>query len=280
MVVNSVGAFAPRAVDRSQSFLQNRWNPYASGPGDPLGPGLGFDGPGGPAYHHHPPVHHHHQHHPHHTLVHHPLMAAGDGSQGYGVTAEGYGASSHGSSGGGGYDYHPPPPPHPPPPSIIHHPLPPLWPGPSDGGKSKGKGAALSALTLLAFLYFLNLLQSCLKEHMDTMNPTVMVMTAGANRRKFFIDRIDSSVDAGTAGNGSEEDDASNAEDAAAAYEKLSDRYQLLTTSNRTRNPFKRPPYRGRNKSPASGRKTTSNRYEKSSGSDDRFERSSDERSK
>ena len=41
----------------------------------------------------------------------------------------------------------------------------------SKGGKLKG--AALSALTLLAFLFFLNLLQSCLKDHMDAMNPTV-----------------------------------------------------------------------------------------------------------
>lgn len=39
------------------------------------------------------------------------------------------------------------------------------------GGKLKG--AALSALTLLAFLFFLNLLQSCLKDQMDAMNPTV-----------------------------------------------------------------------------------------------------------
>lgn len=41
----------------------------------------------------------------------------------------------------------------------------------SKGGKLKG--AALSALTLLAFLFFLNLLQSCLKDQMDAMNPTV-----------------------------------------------------------------------------------------------------------
>jgi hypothetical protein len=40
-------------------------------------------------------------------------------------------------------------------------------------GGGKLKGAALSALTLLAFLFFLNLLQSCLKDQMDTMNPTV-----------------------------------------------------------------------------------------------------------
>jgi len=47
----------------------------------------------------------------------------------------------------------------------------------SKGGKLKG--AALSALTLLMFLFFLNLLQSCLKDQMDVMNPTVMVMSAG-----------------------------------------------------------------------------------------------------
>uniref|UniRef100_A0A1B0DF25 Uncharacterized protein n=1 Tax=Phlebotomus papatasi TaxID=29031 RepID=A0A1B0DF25_PHLPP len=52
-------------------------------------------------------------------------------------------------------------------------------------GRKSGKGSgALSALTLLAFLFFLNLLQSCLKEHMDAMNPTVMVMTAGSGREQ------------------------------------------------------------------------------------------------
>lgn len=44
----------------------------------------------------------------------------------------------------------------------------------SKGGKLKG--AALSALTLLAFLFFLNLLQSCLKDQMDAMHPTVEAM--------------------------------------------------------------------------------------------------------
>lgn len=39
--------------------------------------------------------------------------------------------------------------------------------------KSKGNSSAMSALTLLAFLFFLNILQSCLKEHMMAMNPTV-----------------------------------------------------------------------------------------------------------
>jgi hypothetical protein len=46
---------------------------------------------------------------------------------------------------------------------------------PMIGGHKAGKlkGAALSALTLLAFLFFLNLLQSCLKDQMEAMNPTV-----------------------------------------------------------------------------------------------------------
>lgn len=59
-------------------------------------------------------------------------------------------------------------------------------------GKSKKKsGTALSALTLLAFLFFLNLLQSCLKEHINAMNPTVLVMTAGSRHSSLPIDRFD-----------------------------------------------------------------------------------------
>ena len=72
-----------------------------------------------------------------------------DGNQGFGLKL-GYGHSG----GGGGHEYGPP--------MMMHK-----------GGKLKG--AALSALTLLAFLFFLNLLQTCLKEHMDTMNPTVSI---------------------------------------------------------------------------------------------------------
>ncbi|XP_035890541.1 uncharacterized protein LOC118502421 [Anopheles stephensi] len=236
MVVNSIGGVIPRAsVDRSQ-LVQNRWNPYASGglePTMPLAPGYGSPYDISPSFYGGHPMHH-----PVHSLV-----AAGDGSQGYGMkfssSADGYGASAHGSS--GGYDYHPPPPPHPAPPpqppSIIHS-LPPLWPAPSHHGKSgKGKGAALSALTLLAFLYFLNLLQSCLKEHMETMNPTVMVMTAGATRRKDMASSIEqgsSSVEDAPR----EEIDAGPDVDAIDRYEGLSQRFQLLTSSNVTRNPF------------------------------------------
>ncbi|XP_050078729.1 uncharacterized protein LOC126565577 [Anopheles maculipalpis] len=246
MVVNSIGSAIPRgSVERSQ-LAQNRWNPYTSGglePTMPLAPGYGspYDIPPGASFYAGHPMHH-----PVHSLV-----AAGDGSQGYGMkfssSADGYGASAHGSS--GGYDYHPPPPPHPPPhpappPSIIHS-LPPLWPSSSHHGKSgKGKGAALSALTLLAFLYFLNLLQSCLKEHMETMNPTVMVMTAGATRRKDIATSLEQS--SSSVEDAPREESYSDGPDVDAIdrYEGLSHRYQLLTSSNGTRNPFAAQPKR------------------------------------
>uniref|UniRef100_A0A182PNN9 Uncharacterized protein n=1 Tax=Anopheles epiroticus TaxID=199890 RepID=A0A182PNN9_9DIPT len=264
MVVNSIGAVFPRAVDRSQ-LVPNRWNPYVTGglePTMPLAPGYGspYDlAPGG---------------YPGHSGLHHPvhsLVAAGDGSQGYGMkfssSGDGYGASAHGSS--GGYDYHPPPPPHhpppppppphhqSPPPSIIHS-LPPLWPAPSSHGKSgKGKGAALSALTLLAFLYFLNLLQSCLKEHMETMNPTVMVMTAGATRRKDIVASLEQesgSVEDAPRGGSNTGPDA----EAVERYEGLSHRYQLLTSSNGTRNPFGQPKRSERPATTRGGKKPSS----------------------
>ncbi|XP_055526199.1 uncharacterized protein LOC129718958 [Wyeomyia smithii] len=100
----------------------------------------------------------------------------GDGT-GYG-SSYGPPGPSH-PSGGAVYEYHAPPAA----PAHISHPHPVPFHFPASKMK-KGKGAALSALTLLAFLYFLNMLQGCLKEHMDAMNPTVMVMTAGATRRK------------------------------------------------------------------------------------------------
>lgn len=39
--------------------------------------------------------------------------------------------------------------------------------------KTKNSSITTSALTLLAFLFFIHLLQSCLKEQMVSMNPTV-----------------------------------------------------------------------------------------------------------
>lgn len=42
----------------------------------------------------------------------------------------------------------------------------------------------MNALTLLAFFFFINLLQNCLKDNMEAMNPTVMVMTAKTARNR------------------------------------------------------------------------------------------------
>ncbi|XP_014369944.2 uncharacterized protein LOC106719963 [Papilio machaon] len=47
-------------------------------------------------------------------------------------------------------------------------------------GAGHKSNAAMSALTLLAFLFFLHILQQCLKDHMINMStPQVMIMTAG-----------------------------------------------------------------------------------------------------
>ncbi|XP_044749005.1 uncharacterized protein LOC123309799 [Coccinella septempunctata] len=62
-------------------------------------------------------------------------------------------------------------------------------------GKKKKKSIAMTALTLLSFLFFLNILQNCIQEHMNQMNPTVMVMqmqTTMASIRK--SDRIGDDV--------------------------------------------------------------------------------------
>ncbi|XP_038212916.1 uncharacterized protein LOC119833104 isoform X2 [Zerene cesonia] len=48
------------------------------------------------------------------------------------------------------------------------------------GGEYKKSNAAMSALTLLAFLFFLHILQQCLKDHMTAMStPQVMIMSTG-----------------------------------------------------------------------------------------------------
>ncbi|CAG4961983.1 unnamed protein product [Colias eurytheme] len=48
------------------------------------------------------------------------------------------------------------------------------------GGGYKKSNAAMSALTLLAFLFYLHILQQCLKDHMTAMStPQVMIMSSG-----------------------------------------------------------------------------------------------------
>lgn len=43
----------------------------------------------------------------------------------------------------------------------------------------------MSALTLLSFFFFVNMLQNCIKEHVADINPTVMVLTASGTRNRF-----------------------------------------------------------------------------------------------
>ncbi|XP_077291590.1 uncharacterized protein LOC143915052 [Arctopsyche grandis] len=87
-----------------------------------------------------------------------------------------YGGPNNYNGGLNGYNYHPPPSYQAPPAGpIIKH-----YKQSSSGGGNKGAGsAAMSALTLLSFLFFLNILQQCLKDHMMTLNPQVTIMSAG-----------------------------------------------------------------------------------------------------
>ncbi|XP_026842495.1 putative uncharacterized protein DDB_G0291608, partial [Drosophila persimilis] len=82
---------------------------------------------------------------------------------------------------------HPPrPPPHPPAIHSYSYPKPPPPTRGSAGKKSKkNSSGVMSALTLLSFFFFLNLLQNCIKDHMSDMNPTVMVLTDTASRNRF-----------------------------------------------------------------------------------------------
>lgn len=62
--------------------------------------------------------------------------------------------------------------------------------GTSSRKKSKGS-SIMTALTLLSFFFFLSTLQNCLKDHLQAMNPTVMVMTAGNARSKSIMTTVD-----------------------------------------------------------------------------------------
>ncbi|XP_061392108.1 uncharacterized protein LOC133327604 [Musca vetustissima] len=135
----------------------------------------------------------------------------GSGHSGYGPEPPEYDYhSGPPAPSGGSYSYHstagtgygvPPPAPHPHP---NPHPHPPVHPptggtgygygGGGGGGKKKGGGgggggkkgkrgsSTITALTLLSCLFLVNLLQGCIKDHMDSMNPTVMVMTTDIRR--------------------------------------------------------------------------------------------------
>ncbi|CAF4842672.1 unnamed protein product [Pieris macdunnoughi] len=60
----------------------------------------------------------------------------------------------------------------------------------SSGGEHKSK-AAMSALTLLAFLFFLHILQQCIKDHMTAMSTSpIMIMSAGKEGNEFEKTRL------------------------------------------------------------------------------------------
>ncbi|XP_032584100.1 myb-like protein Q [Drosophila mojavensis] len=78
---------------------------------------------------------------------------------------------------------HPPHPPHPPYPPPYHAPKSPPTTPPTK--KKKSGSSVMSALTLLSFFFFVNMLQSCIKEHISDINPTVMVLTSVGSRNRF-----------------------------------------------------------------------------------------------
>ncbi|CAH2090320.1 unnamed protein product [Euphydryas editha] len=56
--------------------------------------------------------------------------------------------------------------------------------------------AAMSALTLLAFLFFLHILQQCLKDHMVAMStPQIMIMTGGREGEENIAKLSNSKID-------------------------------------------------------------------------------------
>ncbi|KAH8284377.1 hypothetical protein KR018_010666 [Drosophila ironensis] len=92
-------------------------------------------------------------------------------------------SQSYHSSGGSGPAYPSGPQHHHPP---QHHGPPPAPKTTKSSKKSKKSSkSVMNALTLLAFFFFVNMLQNCLKDHMADMNPTVMVLTAGGTRNRF-----------------------------------------------------------------------------------------------
>ncbi|GLV37353.1 hypothetical protein CBL_10680 [Carabus blaptoides fortunei] len=116
----------------------------------------------------------------------HPPHSGGGGGYGHSGNAGGGGHvySSVGNSGYGYGSHHE---------SSHHH-------GGGGGGK---KSVALSALTLLAFLFFLHILQTCLQEQMDaTTNTQVVVMSArlenkanDAQKRKGEVEEFDEDIE-------------------------------------------------------------------------------------
>ncbi|XP_058056133.1 uncharacterized protein LOC131207531 [Anopheles bellator] len=119
-----------------------------------------------------------------------PVYGPGSGPEIYddAPTASGYGWPGADGTGPGGFlpsflpwgqPSHPAPPPPPPlpPPYPLHR-------GPH-GKFGKGlrfRGASTAVLTLLAFLFFLSILQNYIRDYSATSQPTVIVLSAGATK--------------------------------------------------------------------------------------------------
>uniref|UniRef100_A0A182QD07 Uncharacterized protein n=1 Tax=Anopheles farauti TaxID=69004 RepID=A0A182QD07_9DIPT len=79
---------------------------------------------------------------------------------------------------------HPVPAPPPPPPGY------PVYRGPYGGPVNKGlrfKGASVAVLTLLAFLFFLSILQNYIRDYSSTSQPTVILLSAGATKENLPV---------------------------------------------------------------------------------------------
>uniref|UniRef100_A0A182JTA6 Uncharacterized protein n=1 Tax=Anopheles christyi TaxID=43041 RepID=A0A182JTA6_9DIPT len=80
---------------------------------------------------------------------------------------------------------HPVPPLPPPPPPPPAPPAYPVYRGPYGGALYKSlrfKGASVAVLTLLAFLFFLSILQNYIRDYSTTSQPTVILLSAGATK--------------------------------------------------------------------------------------------------
>ncbi|XP_035891544.1 uncharacterized protein LOC118502917 [Anopheles stephensi] len=127
-----------------------------------------------------------------------PVYGPGTGPDLYDDEASEYwhGAGSNGAGGffpsflpwgpgpQGAHPVPPPPPPPPPPPAY------PLYRGPYGGPFNKGlrfKGASVAVLTLLAFLFFLSILQNYIRDYSTTSQPTVILLSAGATKENLPI---------------------------------------------------------------------------------------------
>uniref|UniRef100_A0A182MRC6 Uncharacterized protein n=1 Tax=Anopheles culicifacies TaxID=139723 RepID=A0A182MRC6_9DIPT len=127
-----------------------------------------------------------------------PVYGPGTGPDLYDEEPGEYWAGSE-SNGGGGFfpsflpwgqgaqGAHPvPPPPPPPPPPPVY----PVYRTPYGGPFNKGlrfKGASVAVLTLLAFLFFLSILQNYIRDYSTTSQPTVILLSAGATKENLPV---------------------------------------------------------------------------------------------